>query len=245
VSRPASRGKPKPFDGEATTVDLANAMRAARLNALDLFETAELLHSLKRFPHSLAFSTLAIEEAGKIAILQRVLLGQESAKEAWKDYRLHRIKSGVLNPAIQARIRVYFPEIPPEKAKELAELGSSPDQLEEAKQQAIYSDCLNVDGEFVCHVPRLTEWRQLAGERLAEAQAIVLALRDRSPEELEVWKSHAQQARSEGRSLRSGIKSAIADLIERGFVRPGAFDSLLSDLQADEDAEAEPSESRP
>ena len=227
-------GQAKPFRGPITAVDAANAMRAARLNAVDLLETAELLFDLKRFPHALAFAILAIEEAGKIGLLQRLLLGASTPERCWKDYRLHRPKSGVLNPAIQARVRVNFPEIPPEEAREIAQLGPTPDELEEAKQLAIYSDCLEIEGQLVSHLPRLAEWRQQASERLAEARAIVSCLRDRSPQELEVWIRHAEEAKRNGRPVRSIFAPATAELIKRGFVQPGAFDSVLADLRADD-----------
>ena len=63
------------YHGELTPVHSATAMQAARLNALDLLDTAEMLFYFKRHAHSVAFSILSIEEAGKLVYLQLVFLG--------------------------------------------------------------------------------------------------------------------------------------------------------------------------
>jgi hypothetical protein len=42
----------KPYLGPLTCTDAANGIRAARLNALDLLDTAYILFTLKRFAHS-------------------------------------------------------------------------------------------------------------------------------------------------------------------------------------------------
>jgi AbiV family abortive infection protein len=162
----------KPYVGSLTSTDAANAIRAARLNAIDLLDTAELLYSLKRFCHSVVFATLAIEEAAKTSIVIMLFLGMGTNRaKLWKAYRNHRAKTDWLNPAIESRVRATFPEISREKAKKIGSLGASPDQLETSKQRALYSDALDISGEFVCHLPSLVEWRKSAWERLCEAQA--------------------------------------------------------------------------
>ncbi len=97
-----------PYTGELAPVDAANAIRAARLNAMDLLDTAELLFTLKRFPHSMAFSTLAIEESSKQSIIMAILFSEEPRRSrAWKSYRNHLAKTQDLNKAVEGRIRVY------------------------------------------------------------------------------------------------------------------------------------------
>jgi AbiV family abortive infection protein len=135
-------------------VDAANAIRAARINALDLVDTAELLFTLKRFAHSVAFSILAIEEGAKLAILKTIFLELEPDKDRsklWKEYRSHRAKTTFLNPIIEGRIRAEFPKIPPDAAKKSGELGPTPNDLETTKQLALYSDCFD-NGGFVSHL---------------------------------------------------------------------------------------------
>src|SRR5437899_10600716 len=90
----------KQYSGNVNATQAASAMQAARLNALDLLETADILFNLKRFAHSLPFSILAIEESGKIALLQGILLRLDDPAKLWRAYRLHRAKTELLNVGI-------------------------------------------------------------------------------------------------------------------------------------------------
>lgn len=212
----------------------ATAMRAARLTARDLFETAEILYALKRFPHAAALATLAIEEAAKLPIIQAIFLGFSGERSRlWKSYRQHRAKTLFLNPAIEARIRTVFPAIPHDEAKDIAQRGPSPQFLEEDKQRALYSDCLLVANEFVCHLPRNADWRERAWERLCEAQALVLGLRDFPPDELGIWQKHAQEVQARGGELRSMLITLHRELVEKGYLKEGSWASLLADLETD------------
>ncbi len=188
---------------------------------------------MKRFAHSVAFSILAIEEAGKLAILQKIFLGLGGDRSLlWRSFRQHRAKTESLNLGIQARVRATFPDIPLERAQEIAARGPTPGELETSKQRAIYSDCLEHSGSFVCHLPKNIDWRQEAWERLCEARAIVLAPRDRSPEELSVWSKHAAAARTSGKSLVAVLPDIHKELLEKGFVQEGWWDTLLKDIEA-------------
>lgn len=224
----------KPFNGRLTPVNAANAIRSARLNARDLVETAELLFSLKRFPHAMAMSILAIEEAAKVGQLLMIFLeiGGETGK-VWKSYRSHRAKTSWLNSAIESRVRATFPNIPREAAKQVGAAGPTPEFLETSKQRAIYSDCIDVNGDFVAHCPNLAEWRQDAWERLCEAQAVMGALRDYPPAELQVWQEHVSRAIQAGKNPVSALPDLHADLMEKGFVEEGWWDTLLRDAQAE------------
>lgn len=199
-STPAQQ-EPKPFNGPLTAVNAANAIRSARLNARDLVETAELLFTLKRFPHSMAMSILAIEEAAKVGQLLMIFreIGGDTGK-LWKSYRNHRAKTSWLNSAIESGVRATFPNIPRETAKQVGAAGPTPEYLETSKQRAIYSDCIEIEGSFVAHCPNVGEWRQEAWERLCEAQAVMEALRDYPPTELKVWQEHVARAIQEGKN---------------------------------------------
>ena len=169
------------------------------MNALDLMDTAAILHDLKRFAHSVFFSTLAIEEAGKLPVILSIFLGFSGERaKLWHAYRQHRAKTLGLNISIEARVRVKFPEIPELAVKDIGSAGPTPDELEFAKQMAVYSDCLNEADEMVCHLPRNSDYRNNAWERLCEAQAIIHALRDYPPEELEIWLKHAKEVQTIG-----------------------------------------------
>jgi AbiV family abortive infection protein len=223
--------RPKPYFSAVDTRQAAAAMQAARLNSIDLLDTADILHSLKRFPHSVFFSILAIEEAGKLAILQALLHGFEDQSKLWKSYRSHRAKTESLNLGIFARIRATFPAISLDEAHAIAARGPTPDDLEEEKQRAVYSDCLDIAGKgFTAHLPQNAEWREAAWNRLCEARAIVLAPRDRSPEELDVWVKHVNMAKAAGRSLADVLPDIHRELVEKGFIEEGWWDAIVKDM---------------
>jgi hypothetical protein len=57
------------YRGPLDAVAAATGMQAARLNAVDLYETATTLFEARRYSHSVAVAILAIEEIGKRALL--------------------------------------------------------------------------------------------------------------------------------------------------------------------------------
>jgi hypothetical protein len=149
----------------------------------------------------------------------------------WKSYRNHRAKTAWLNPMIESRVRATFPEIPRDVAKRIGQLGPTPDQLELWKQRALYSDALEVSGTFVSYLPGLDDWRKRAWDRLCEAQAITLAMRDYPPEELKIWFKHVETARTNSVEIRSILPSLHQDLLDNGFIKEGWWDTLLQDAQ--------------
>ena len=227
--------QPAQYHGKLNHVQSATAMQAARLNALDLLGTAETLFGLKRHAHSVAFSILAIEEAGKFVYLKMMFLGFGGKRaDLWKYYRNHRAKTEVLNIGIESRIRAEFPNLSRAKAKEIGERGPTPDQLEISKQRVIYSDCLeNADG-FQCHLPRNLDWRKTAWDRLCEARVIVTHLRDYSPEELVIWLKHAREAQAKGGNAATMLKALHEELLTEGFVKDDWWDTLLADSEQEQ-----------
>lgn len=221
-----------PFNGSLTPVDAANAIRSARVTARDLLDTAEILFTLKRFQHSTAMSILAIEESSKLALLLMIFLGIGGDRgKLWRAYRNHRAKTAWLNPAIESRIRATFPQISREDAKRLAEAGPSPEDLEASKQRAIYSDCFETSGNFISHCPNLAEWRNIAWERLCEAQAMVTGARDYPPEELRIWQKQVSRATAEGRSPLSSLPALHQELLEKRLIKEDWWKTLLEDAE--------------
>lgn len=224
-------GRFRQYAGELDSRQAASAMKAARLNSIDLLETAEILFDAKRFAHSVLFSILAIEESGKIVILQAILLRLGNREKLWRAYRLHRAKTEQLNTGILARLRAEFPKMSLEEAKEIAARGPTPDDLELAKQLAVYADCLSSNGDVACHLPREVSWQEQAWDRLWEARAIVRSPRDRSPEELEVWAKHMAAARGTGKSMPTIMREVQKELVEKGYVKEGSWDAHIKDAE--------------
>jgi AbiV family abortive infection protein len=222
---------PKPYVGDLTPVHAAAAMQSARMNAVELMDTAEILYNLKRFSHSIAFSILAIEEAGKLPILQTIACGLGDRRSEWRSFRSHRAKTAMLNIGIFSRVRAEYSELSFDDAKKIAARGPTPEDLETTKQRAIYSDCLEISGTFVCHLPKNVDWRKEAWSRLSEARAIILGLRDRTPDELAVWLKHAHEGRAAGKRLADILPDIYKDLSDKGFVKEGWWDTLLKDVE--------------
>jgi AbiV family abortive infection protein len=63
---------PTPYCGELGPAQAPNAIQAARLNAVDLLDTADILFTVKRFLHAMAFATLAREEIFKVGIIPQI-----------------------------------------------------------------------------------------------------------------------------------------------------------------------------
>lgn len=236
MSNEDGRKRSVPYRGGLTPAQAATAMQAARLNALDLLDTAEILFDLKRFAHSVAFSILAVEEASKSPLLLYILLGFINKDDLWPSYRTHRAKTRFLNPGIQARIRAEFPEVPPEIAKDLGERGPTPDDLEIEKQRAFYSDCLKAAGRVQVHLPRNVDWRHIAWDRLCEARALVTPLRDYSPEELKIWLKHAEEAQKNGASFATMLQPLHKELLAKGFVKEGWWTTILEDTDQEQES---------
>jgi AbiV family abortive infection protein len=172
----------RPYSGELTPVQAASAIRAARLNALDLADTAAILFQLMRFAHSVALSILSIEESAKRELIMNIFLGFErDSARLWKAYRQHRAKTSKLNYTIEGRVRANFPDVDPADARSIGELGPTPDELEMAKQQALYSDCLQGPSGVVIHGPGDHDWRHYAWGRFCEAKTLAESLRDYPP----------------------------------------------------------------
>lgn len=235
MSNEDGRKRSVPYRGRLTPAQAATAMQAARLNALDLLETAEILFDLKRFAHSVVFSILAAEEASKPPLLLSILLGFGNKEGLWRDYRTHKAKTQFLNPGIQARIRAALPEVPLELAKDIGERGPTPDDLEIQKQRAFYSDCLKASGGVQVHLPRNVDWRQIAWDRLCESRALVSALRDYSPEELKIWLKHAEEAQKNGASFATVLEPLHKELLEKGFVKEGQWTTILADTDQEQE----------
>jgi AbiV family abortive infection protein len=228
---------PEPYQGDLQPIHAASAMQAGRLNAVDLIDTAEILYNLKRFAHSTVLSTLAIEETGKLPQLLMIFLGFGNRARLWGSYRQHKAKTISLNPGVEARVRVAFPEIPDAEVREIGSLGPSPGELESAKQRALYSDCLRTREGFVCHLPHNIDWRHDAWERLCEAKVLASALRDYPPEELEVWLKHAKAVQAQGLGYRDMIEPLHAELLEKGYIKEGQWAVLLKMLHDSEQEE--------
>ncbi len=229
--------KPQPppsYRGKLNAEQASAAFQASRLTALDLLQTADLLFNSGRFAHSCAFSILAIEEAGKYPIIQCIFLGLGGVREKlWIEYKQHQSKTRHVPTAITSRIRAILPQVPLHEARFLGEVGPTPPDMDVLKQRALYSDCLEMLGGFFLHSPGEIDWRHHANFFLSDARAIVTALRDYPAAELEVWLKHAKQAQAKGQRTHTMLEGLQLELLEKGFIKEGWWDTMLADLRTD------------
>lgn len=222
----------KQYEGNLTPFEAATGIQTARLNALDLIVTSELLYNRQRYAHSIAMATLSIEEAGKVPILLSIFLGLgQPTKKQWQDYRRHTAKTKTLNIAIESRIAAVFPEIDKETRNQLGKNGPNPSDIELNKQLSLYSDCFVTSDGVVWHIPQNLDWKDQAWALLNEAKALAHGLRDYPPEELAVWLQYAQKAKADGKQFAEVFKPLHDELLKRGFIKEGWWQPIVEALE--------------
>ncbi|HEX2521773.1 MAG TPA: AbiV family abortive infection protein, partial [Terriglobia bacterium] len=129
------------FQGRLTPVKIAEGMNAAERNAKRLAEDARFLFQANRFASAAALAVLAIEEAGKSAVLRGMSVAktEEDVRKAWKEFRSHTRKNllWILNDIVRSGARkledfgrMFDPE------------SDHPYVLDQIKQLAFYTDCV-------------------------------------------------------------------------------------------------------
>lgn len=127
------------FKGTLTPRQIAEGMAAAQKNALRLLEDARLLLDARRFSSASFMAIIAIEEYGKLPILDTmVYTPPDEIKKKWQAYRSHRHKNQ----------RWVLPQFADSGLKSIEEFASAtnPDAphtqlLDELKQLCLYTEC--------------------------------------------------------------------------------------------------------
>jgi AbiV family abortive infection protein len=131
----------KQYKGQLSPAQIASGINVAHQNARRLYNDAKLLFDNSRYPSSLALAILSIEESGKVSILRSLSLAQNGndRKDSWKKYRNHKAKN-----THWIAIDLFL-----EGVRSLGGLSKitdkdskHPEQLDQLKQLALYSDCL-------------------------------------------------------------------------------------------------------
>lgn len=222
-----------PYSGKLDSVSAATGMQAARLNALDLLHSSKLLFQANQFRHSIAFAVLAIEEAAKIPIIQSIFLEAGDSREKWKGLRQHTYKGKFLNPAITSLATATFPDLDEETIIKVSQ-GPAPDDLDAAKQLSLYSECFETTDGPIWHLPKNLSDSDQAKHWLAEAQAMVLGLRNYPPDELEVWYRHARQYdQLNGEQIKVMMQELKNELLAKGFIKEGWWDPIMKEMGKD------------
>lgn len=176
------------YRGRLTPQQIAEGMNAALNNAKRLLADAELLMQESRYPSATALAILAIEEAGKNAILRRMATASndEDIKGAWRDYRSHKEKNvAFIVPHLAAQgarhIDGFKPAFDPDS--------QHPVLVDMLKQISIYTDCL---GNAHWSVPETVADQELA-ELFVRAARFLVPQDDihvHTAREVELWIEH-------------------------------------------------------
>lgn len=184
----AKRSFLEQYKGQLTPAQAAEGIRVAAQNAKNLLADAELLLENGRWARACALAILAIEEAGKTAILRGMLLARngEELKHERRAYRSH----------VKKNLTWIFPQLVSEGARKLDSFRRIFDEdsdhgllLESVKQMAFYSDAC---GDCHWSLPTSVIDQELAETMVSVARIVV------SPEasamsteaELELWVRH-------------------------------------------------------
>lgn len=216
------------YAGPLNPEDAATGIQVARLNALSLLEAADKLFASKKHALTIVLSILAIEEATKVPIIFSILLSDNSReiKNLWKQYRTHTAKGSIYPHLISQVVYTHYPRGKDKKLQELvADTTPKPEIMEFVKQLMLYSDCFT---HKAWTLPLDQASRDKAKFMLDDARAIILQLRDYSPEELVIWKQHLYGLNSMSLQTKKNAFNALhKQLLDKKFIKPGWWKHIL------------------
>jgi len=175
----ARTGRLPQYRGELSAAEIADGMTAAAQNATRLLDDATTLLAAGRCPTAISIALLAIEEAGKIAVLRGMSLARTPTewRALWKAYRDHRSK----HTAWSFRALPFDVRIPGTDHHAA--------MFDSFKQLGVYTDCV---GQRVWFRPTDLMDEELAREFIENTAKPLLepVQRDFSAREVELWQEH-------------------------------------------------------
>jgi len=208
------------FVGRLTPAQIAQGMNCANSNAKRLLNDAELLCENGRFASAVGLGVLAIEEAGKEAMLRTLALAESANElnEAWRDYRTHTSKNRLFAvPFLNAHGTMGLEDLKP-----LFKGSEYPQSIEDLKQRSLYSDCLGGDrwsspNEAICE--------EMAKGVIAAARAVIKNKTQVTEKEVELWLQHMAPVKDKDWELKkAALKNWFADLVRLGLLKGNADD---------------------
>jgi AbiV family abortive infection protein len=209
------------YKGRLSAEQVAEGINAATSNAARLVEDANLLLSKGRFPSATSLAILAIEEAGKVAILRALVVAKDdqAVSRCWCDYRSHTKKN----------VAWLLPQLVSEGARRLKDFRSLfrkgadlPFILDKVKQISFYTDCL---GEAHWSIPKNVIDESLAGTLIRVAETLSKAS-NTSSQEIELWVKHIGPVwMSDLDSMQRALADWYADM-QRHNLAPGGSNKM-------------------
>lgn len=180
-----SHRKLNQYSGPLTPAQTAEGINAARRNARRLLKDAHQMLEAQCHPSAAALAILAIEEAGKTAILLGMAVAQseDERRRAWKAYRSHTKKNVLGGVADRvARGARHLEDFAPLFAEDAEE----PYLLDHVKQVSFYTDCL---GKAHWAEPSTVIQPDLAKTLVANAELLCRG-HDVTEREIQLWVEH-------------------------------------------------------
>jgi AbiV family abortive infection protein len=211
------------YKGRLTAEQIAEGINAASRNAVRLVGDADLLLESERFPSAAALAILAIEEAGKVAILRELSVAQEDDKaldNCWRDYRRHTKKNAAwLLPQLMAEGARSLDDFRPLFGKN----ADHPFLLDNVKQISIYTDCL---GDAHWSTPADAINGDLS-KTLVQIARMFAKDSDVTSKEIELWVKHMRPYLRSGEVIdydkaKQAMLDWHADMQEHGLATYGA-----------------------
>jgi AbiV family abortive infection protein len=202
-------------------------MAAAHENAMSLLQDAILLYDNGRYERAAALAILAIEEAGKLAILRMIMLEDDPKilKKGWHDYRRHTSKN----------TNWIVPEFIQNGARHIEEMRQTVDHesshrqtLDNLKQLAFYSD---VFSDCKWSIPKNVIDKELCETILNVAK--VMASKDKtsmtSEEELKLWVKHLKPVwNGDMVKLKQALINCFQEAEQLGLLKKGTATQMVS-----------------
>jgi AbiV family abortive infection protein len=210
------------YKGRLTAAQIADGINAATSNARRLAEDAKQLLDAARFPTAASLAALAIEEAGKPAVLRQLALARDDKAviEAWRDYRSHTRK----NPMW------VFLDLVADGARKLNDFApifdpnsDHPDVLDQLKQLGFYTDCL---GKAHWSSPIAVIDQSLAQTLVRTATVLSSSAEAVTPREIELWIQHLGPVWNRHPSWRERALEKWYEALQAEGLRPGGENKM-------------------
>jgi AbiV family abortive infection protein len=205
------------FKGRITPAQAAEGMRIAHQNAVELLMDSQSLLKQQRWPRAAALAILAIEEAGKPAILRALLVAkaESEVRQTWREYRTH----------VNKNVMWIFSELVAKGGRRLddfrAIFDGSADHaaiLEAVKQIALYTDSYD---DCYWSAPADAIDKELANAIVAIAAVLVGShpAAMTSEAELEIWAKHMGPVWKQGREqMETALLECYKEAEEKGLL---------------------------
>ena len=172
----------KQYSGQLSVAQIATGMNHCQNNAARLLQAARTLYKAKDYATSVSLAVLAIEEAGKLPILRRMLtaVDEDEVRQCWKEFRSHCLKNGQAKflACIQSTVRLDDLRCTVEKTDENQ-------KLDDLKQIGFYVDCAG-NAEWMS--PEGTINDEIAAALVLIASIVCSSGKPTRVRELELWK---------------------------------------------------------